>query len=312
MRVLVAGGSGFLGAALVGWLTGHGHQVLRLVRRQPAAPDERRWQPGAAPLDPATVADVDAVVNLAGSSLGTRVGPVRVPVRLWTPSYRREFRASRVDATATLAEAIATADPKPRAFLAGSAVGWYGDTGDTVTDESSPPGDSYFAATSRDWEQAAAPAEAAGVRVAYLRTGMPLHRSGGMFAPLRQLFRLGLGGRIGDGRQWQPLLSLADWLAAVDFVLHTDTVAGPVNLVGPQPVTNREFTAAMGRLLRRPTVLPAPAPLLVAALGEFGRDALGNHRVVPNVLTGAGFTFEHPELEAILQAALAPLPTGRP
>jgi uncharacterized protein (TIGR01777 family) len=308
VRVLVAGSSGFLGAALVTRLRSGGHEVRRLVRRPATAPDEHRWDPDRGDVDPAALHAVDAVVNLTGSPLGTHLGPMRLPVRPWTPRYRRVFRASRVDATATLARAIAAASPRPPVFLAGSAVGWYGDTGDRLTDEQAPPGATYFAETTQDWEAAAVPAQAAGVRVVWLRTGAPLHRSGGLLAPLLLAFRLGLGGRIGSGRQWQPCLSLVDWLAAVEFLLARDDLAGPVNLVGPAPATNAEFTRALARLLRRPAVLPIPAPLLRILLGEFGRDALTNHRVVPGVLTAAGFRFAHPDLDSALGAALAPLP----
>lgn len=316
MRVLVAGSSGFLGSALVDRLRGGGHEVVRLVRRPPSAPsapsapDERRWQPAAGELDPAVLADVDAVVNLAGSPLGTKLGPVQLPARPWTAGYRRKFRASRVGATGTLARAIAAADPRPPVFLAGSAVGWYGDTGNTEVDEQVPAGTGYFAEAAQAWEAAAGPAEAAGVRVVRLRTGFPLHRSGGLLGPLLLAFRLGLGGRIGDGSQYQPWMSLADWLSAVELLLAREDLTGAVNLVGPAPVTNAEFTRALGRQLRRPTPLPVPAPVLRTLLGEFGREALTSKRVVPGVLGRAGFSFAHPDLDSALRAALTPAPTS--
>jgi uncharacterized protein (TIGR01777 family) len=304
MRVLIAGATGFLGGALSDRLRADGHQVVRLVRGS-ARPGDVSWRPEAGLLDPAAVAGFDAVVNLAGSRLGARVGKLQLPVRPWTAGYREQFRSSRVDTTATLARAVAEADPRPAVFLAGSAVGWYGDTGDTEVDEQAPAGDGYFADTCRVWEAATGPAERAGVRVVRMRTGFPLHRSGGLLGPQLLPARLGLGGRIGNGRQWQPWISMTDWLAAVRFILARDDIAGPVNLVGPAPVRNAEFTRALGALLHRPTVLPVPGPLLLLVLGEFGRDALASKRVLPGVLTGAGFSFTHPELRPALEAALA-------
>jgi hypothetical protein len=304
-RILMAGSSGFLGTALADRLRADGHQVVRLVRRAATGPDEVTWQPGAAGrLDPAVVAGADAVVNLAGTPVGMTLGPLQIPARPWTASYRERFRASRVDTNATLARAIAAADPPPPVFLAGSGVGWYGDTGDTQVDERAPAGDGFFPDTCRAWEAATGPAEAAGVRVVRLRTGLPLHRDGGVVGPQLLAFRLGLGGRAGSGRQWLPWISLADWVAAAVFLLGRDDLAGPVNLVGPAPVTNAEFTKTLGQLVHRPTVLRLPAPLLRLALGEFASEVLDSKRVLPGVLAGAGFTFTHPDLRWALQAAL--------
>lgn len=304
MRVLIAGATGFLGGAVADRLRAGGHRVIRLVRRPAAGPDEVSWQPAAGELDPAAVAEVDAVVNLAGSPLGTTIGRLQLPVRPWTAGYREQFRSSRIDTTATLAKAIAAAGRKPAVFLAGSAAGWYGDTGDTEVDEGAPAGDGFFADTCRVWEAATGPAEEAGVRVVRMRTGFPLHRSGGLLGPQLLPYRLGLGGRIGNGRQWVPWISMTDWLAAVEFLLERDEIAGPVNLAGPAPVRNAEFTKVLGDLLHRPTVIPLPAPVLRLALGEFGRDAVTSKRVLPGVLTGAGFTFTHRELRPALAAAL--------
>lgn len=304
MRVLIAGASGFLGTALTGRLRADGHEVVRLVRRAATGPDEVTWQPASGRLDPAAVAGADAVVNLAGTPLGMTLGPVQIPFRPWTASYRERFRASRVGTTATLARAIAAADPRPPVFLAGSGVGWYGDTGDTEVDERSPAGEGFFPDSCREWEAAAEPAEAAGVRVVRLRTGLPLHRDGGLVGPQLLAFRLGLGGKVGNGRQWQPWISLADWVAAAVFLLHRDDLAGPVNLVGPAPVRNAEFTKTLGQLLHRPTVMRLPAPLLRVVLGEFAHEALDSKRVLPGVLAGAGFTYTHPDLHSALRAAL--------
>jgi hypothetical protein len=305
MRIVMAGSSGFLGGKLTGRLRADRHRVVRLVRRPAAAPDEVAWDPAAGRLDPAALSGVDAVVNLAGTPLGMRLGPVQLPIRPWTPRYRRQFRASRVGTTTVLARAIAAADPRPAVFLVGSATGWYGDTGDTEVDERAPARPAGFlTANAQDWEAAAVPAAAAGVRVVYLRTGFPLHRDGGYLGPQLLPFRLGLGGRVGTGRQWQPWISLVDWLDAVVFLLHRDDISGPVNLVGPTPVTNIEFTRALGELLHRPTLMPLPGPLVRLLVGEFGRDAVVSKRVVPGVLTRAGFTFTHPDVRSALRAAL--------
>jgi hypothetical protein len=300
----MAGSSGFLGSRLAERLRGDGHRVVRLVRRTATAPDEVTWDP-AGPLDPAAMSDMDAVVNLAGSPVGMRLGPVEVPVRVWTGGYRRQFRASRVGTTATLARAIAAADPRPAVFLAGSATGWYGDSGDTELDEHAPAGTGYFADLARAWEAATEPAQAAGVRVVRMRTGFPLDRGGGFLGPQLLPFRLGLGGTIGNGHQWQPWISLSDWLSAAVFLLGREDLAGPVNMVGPTPARNADFTTALGQLLHRPTVIPIPAPLLRGLVGEFGRDALASKRLVPGVLARAGFPYAHRDVRSALRAALA-------
>lgn len=305
MRVLMAGSSGFLGGKLTARLRADGHTVVRLVRRPATGDDEVRWDPAAGSLDPAAVAGVDTVINLAGTPLGLRLGKVQLPVRPWTANYRRQFRAARVDTTTLLTQTIVAADPRPGVFLAGSATGWYGDTGDTVTDETaeSRP-DGFLTDTARVWEQAALPAQEAGVRVAWLRTGFPLDRDGGYLGPQLLPFRLGLGGRIGSGRHWQPWISMADWLDAAMFVLHRDDVRGPVNMVGPTPATNAELTRALGEALRRPTKLPLPPFALRVLLGEFGRDAVISKRLVPRVLLEAGFEFTHPDVRSAVQAAI--------
>jgi hypothetical protein len=305
MRILVAGSTGFLGSHLVNRLRADGHQAVGLVRRPVAGPEEVRWQPASGELDPAAVAGADAVVNLAGTPLGTRVGRLQVPVRRWTASYAAEFRASRVGTTATLAGAIAAADPRPAVFLAGCGTGWYGDTGSTEVDERAPAGDGTFAELARAWEAATEPAEAAGVRVVRMRTGLPLHPDGGMLGPILLPFRLGLGGKVGPGRQWQPWISMTDWLAAVGFLLARENLSGPVNLVGPAPVTNTELTRTLGQLLHRPTLLPVPSPVLRLLLGELGREVVRSQRVLPAALLRAGFGFTHPDVRSALRAALA-------
>ncbi|MEU8262838.1 TIGR01777 family oxidoreductase [Micromonospora sp. NPDC048999] len=297
MRILMAGVSGFLGTRLVDRLTADGHQVTRLVRRAPRTPDERQWNPSAAQLDPAVVADADAVVNLAGAGVGDR---------RWNDEYKRLIRSSRADSTTTLAITIAglPAADRPAAMLNASAVGWYGNTGDRVVEEDSPAGEGFLADVCRVWEAATRPAEDAGVRVVRLRTGLPLHRDGGMLKPMLLPFRLGIAGRLGGGRQWLPWISMRDWLDAVALLLARDDLAGPVNVVGPNPVTNAEFTRELARQLHRPAIIPIPAPALKIALGGFAHEALTSTRVLPGVLTKAAFPWTHPDLPSALHAAL--------
>ncbi|MEU3454144.1 TIGR01777 family oxidoreductase [Micromonospora sp. NPDC006766] len=297
MRILMAGVSGFLGTRLVDRFTGDGHRVTRLVRHAPRTPDERQWNPSAAQLDPAVVADADAVVNLAGAGVGDR---------RWNEDYKRLIRSSRMDTTTTLAITIAglPAADRPAVLLNASAVGWYGNTGDRVVDEDSPAGEGFLADVCRVWEAATRPAEDAGVRVVRLRTGLPLHRDGGMLKPMLLPFRLGIAGRLGSGRQWLPWISMRDWLDALALLLARDDLAGPVNVVGPNPVTNAEFTKELARQLHRPAIIPIPAPALKIALGGFAHEALTSTRVLPGVLGKAGFTWAHPQLPSALHAAL--------
>lgn len=299
MRILMAGASGFLGTRLAQRWRDAGHDVTRLVRRAPQQPDEARWQPSSGELDPALVAAADAVVNLAGAGVGDK---------RWTGAYKNTIRASRVDTTGTLARTIANLpdSDRPKVLLQGSAVGWYGDTGDRAVTEEAPAGSGFLADVCRVWEAAATPAETAGTRVALLRTGLPLAADGGLLKPQMLPFRLGVGGKLGSGRQWVPWMSLLDWLRAVDFVLDRDDITGPVNVVGPEPVTNAAFTEAFGRVLHRPTVMPIPGFALQVALGEFAGEALRSQRVLPGVLSRAGFTWEHPTVEAGLRAAMEP------
>lgn len=297
MRILIAGASGFLGTRLVDRLTTDGHQVTRLVRRAPRTPDERQWNPSAAQLDPAVVADADAVVNLAGAGVADK---------RWNDEYRKLIRTSRVDSTTTLAITVAglPAEDRPAVLLNSSAVGWYGNTGDRVVEEDSPAGEGFLADVCRVWEAATRPAEDAGVRVVRLRTGLPLHRDGGLLKPQLLPFKLGIAGKLGSGRQWLPWMSMRDWLDAMMFLLDRDDLAGPVNVVGPNPVTNAEFTRELARQLHRPAIIPIPALALKVVLGGFAHEALTSTRVLPGVLTRAGFRYHHPDLPSALHAAL--------
>jgi uncharacterized protein len=299
MRIVMAGASGFLGTKLADRLTQDGHDVVRLVRRPPRAPAEVRWDPGAGQVDPATLTRADAVINLAGAGISDK---------RWTERYKEVLRRSRVDTTGTLASAIAGLPPedRPRTMLNASGIHWYGDTGDRAVEEDAPAGEGFLPDLCRVWEAATRPAEDAGVRVVFLRTGLPLHRDGGFLKPQLLPFRLGIAGKLGSGRQWQPWISMADWMSAVEFLLGRPDLAGPVNMVGPDPVTNAQFTKAFGRVLHRPTIMPVPAFGLRIALGEFADEALASLRVLPGVLTRAGFAYEHTDVETALRAALAP------
>ncbi|WP_306323531.1 MULTISPECIES: TIGR01777 family oxidoreductase [unclassified Streptomyces] len=295
-RFAVAGASGLIGSALVRSLTDDGHEVVRLVRRAPRAADEVRWAPKDGQVDLAGLAGCEAIVNLAGAGVGDH---------RWTAAYKREIRDSRVLGTQALARAAAALDTPPRVFLNGSAVGYYGDTGSRSVDESAPAGDGFLPSVCVEWEAAAAPAHQAGIRTVFARTGLVVARGGGAWGKLFPLFKAGLGGRLGDGRQYWSYIALADHVAALRHLLDTDGLAGPVNLTAPQPATNREVTAAMGRVLRRPTPFPVPSFALRVALGEMAGDVLGSTRAVPTRLLESGFEFAHPGVDQAIRAAQA-------
>jgi hypothetical protein len=293
MKVVVAGASGLIGRALVDSLRSDGHDVLRLVRRGPRGSDEIGWDPGQ-PLDPTKLTGVGAAVNLAGAGVGDK---------RWTESYKRVLIDSRLRATHTLATALAALTPPPQALVNASAIGYYGDGGDRVLDESSPAGSDFLAQLCLRWEAATAQAEAVGIRVAHARTGLVVARGGGAWARMFPLFKLGLGGKLGPGTQWWSPISLFDEVRALRFLLD-EPISGPVNLTGPEPLTNAAVTAVMGRVLHRPTLLPAPALGLRLLLGEFGSEPLRSQRVLPKVLLSTGFKFVHPTVEGAIRAAL--------
>lgn len=296
MRVAVSGASGFIGSALVPHLRSAGHDVVRLVRRESASADEIRWDPARGTVDLDRLAGVDAVVNLSGAGVGDH---------RWTDAYKRQILDSRVDSTRTIATAMAGLDPRPRVLVSASAIGYYGDTGDRVVDENAPAGQGFLADVVQAWEAAAAPASAAGIRVVHPRTGLVVAGSGGAWARLFPLFRAGLGGRLGSGRQYWSWISMRDEVCALQFLLEQEHLSGPVNLTGPNPATNAEVTSAMGRVLGRPTVLPAPAFALKAVLGEFSSEVLGSIRAVPAVLERSGFVFQDPSIESAIRTAVA-------
>lgn len=297
MKVAITGASGLIGTALAGHLRAEGLQVVRLVRRQPHTPDEVIWDPQAGPggLDPAALAGVFAVVHLSGEPIASG---------RWTEARKALLRSSRLRSTATLVAAMTAAEPRPAVLLSGSAIGFYGDSGDRIVDESSPQGTGFLADLVRDWEAAASPAADAGIRVATLRTGVVLAAEGGMLGRLLLPFRLGLGARVGSGRQYLSWIGITDEVRAIRFLLDAP-VSGPVNLTAPAPVTNAEFTKALSRTLGRPALLRAPASALRAGLGEVANELLASARVMPTRLTEAGFTFTHPDIASALAAITA-------
>ncbi|MGW5426058.1 TIGR01777 family oxidoreductase [Streptomyces sp. NPDC004059] len=294
LRIAVAGASGLIGSALVRSLTADGHEVVRLVRRAAAGPDEVCWDPEGQYVDARGLAGCAVVVNLAGAGIGDR---------RWTPSYKRLLRDSRVLGTAALAEGVAALPEPPRVFVSGSAIGIYGDTGDRAVDEDAPPGHGFLPSLCVEWEEAAAPAQEAGVRTVFPRTGLVVARGGGAWGRLFPLFRAGLGGRLGDGRQYWSYIALHDEVAAIRHLIDDDTLSGPFNLTAPQPLTNRQITAAMARVLHRPAPFAVPAPVLRAVLGEMARDVLGSQRVLPKRLLESGFRFAFPGIEEAIRSA---------
>ena len=294
MKVAVTGASGLIGSALVPALRARGHEVVRLVRRAPSAPDEVRWDPAAGTVDLAGLQGIDAVVHLAGAGVGDK---------RWTEAYKKEIRDSRVQGTTTIAQAMASLDPRPKVLVCGSAIGYYGDTGDRAVTEESPQGAGFLADVVADWEASAKPAIDAGIRVPFARTGLVVSSKGGAWKRLLPIFRLGVGGKVGSGKQYWSFISLRDEVAALIALLEDERYRGPVNLTAPNPVTNAEVTAAMGRVLGRPTALPVPAFAIKAALGEFSQDVLGSQRVLPQVLEGDGFNWSDPTIDQAIQQA---------
>jgi uncharacterized protein (TIGR01777 family) len=292
----ITGATGLIGSALVEHLRSRGHTVRRLVRtRRGLQAEDVLWDPAHGEIDAGALAGVDAIVHLAGEPIAHR----------WTLERKRRIRESRVGTTALLARAVARLERKPRVFLGGSAVGYYGDRGDEILDESSAPGSDFLAGVSADWEAATAPIANAGVRVVRLRSGVVLSRRGGALSKLLPIFRLGAGGPIGDGRQWMSWIALDDHVSAMEHALFTDRVRGPVNLVAPNPVTNAEFATTLGRVLARPSFLRVPSFVLTLLYGEMARATiLAGQRVLPHALAASGFEFEHPTLEGALRGAV--------
>jgi uncharacterized protein (TIGR01777 family) len=293
MRIVIAGASGLIGKALVSELREHGHEVLRLVRRAPSAADERGWDPPAGRIDDGALAGAEAVVNLCGAPIaGGR----------WSHARRQLLVNSRVEPTEVLAAAVA--EQGLPLFVNASAAGYYGDKGDEVVEETAPRGTGFLADLCGRWEAATQRATDAGARVVRLRTGHVLASKGGLVGMLKPLFFLALGGRLGSGRQYMPWIHVDDQVAAIRYVIEHDSISGAVNVCSPNPVTNTEFTAEFGRVMRRPAPWFVPAPALRLAAGDSDGEILYSQRMVPSVLTGKGFSHGHPSLDETLSSLL--------
>lgn len=294
--VAIAGSSGLIGTALVYALRATDHRVIRIVRRAPSNADEVFWNPDTGEFDATALDGVDAVVNLCGVNVGQK---------RWSGAFKQSLRDSRIGPTEVLANAVVDADVP--VLVNASAVGFYGDTGSTPVDETAGPGHNFLARLAIDWEAATTVASQSGVRVVLTRTGLVMASSGGMLGRLKPLFSLGLGARLGNGRQYLSWISLEDQVRALLFAITHDELSGPVNVTGPAPVTNAEFTTALGRALNRPTPLAVPGFVLRAALGEFADEGvLGGQRAIPAALERAGFQFHHNTIGEALAFATAP------
>ena len=292
LRIAITGSTGFVGNALIGHLHRGGHDVVRLVRHRATAPDEVQWTPQEPFQLSERLSGLDAVVHLAGAGIADR---------RWTQRRREVLRHSRVEATANLVDALRALPDPPVAFVQASAVGWYGDRGDEVLDESSPPGTGFLAELARDWEQAGAAIDNEQTRRIVLRIGMVLHPAGGAIKRLRPLFRMGLGGRLGSGRQWVSWIARDDLVELIAVCCRDDRYAGVINAVAPAPLTNAQLTRAIARWCRRPAILPAPRPGLRLALGRMADELLlGSQRCLPGVLNTRGYPFRLQSVDSAL------------
>lgn len=298
MRILISGASGMVGSALIPFLTTGGHQVTKLVRKQPGA-NEAQWNPAEQQIDQAALANCDAVVHLAGDNIADG---------RWTKAKKERILESRVQGTRLLAESLAKLATPPRVLVCASAIGYYGSRGDEWLDETSTSGAGFLAEVCRQWEAATAPARQAGIRVVHVRFGVILSPKGGALAKMLLPFKLGAGGVIGSGEQYWSWITLDDVIGAIHHAVLTESLHGPVNVVAPQPVTNREFTKTLGRVLNRPTIFPMPAFAARLALGEMADELLlASQRVRPTQLEQSAYVFRHPQLEPALRALLGKL-----
>jgi hypothetical protein len=290
-RIAITGASGLIGSALVGHLKSEGHTVQRLVRRTPVSPDEVQWDPKSGYVDLDALRGVDAIIHLAGAGVGDR---------RWNKKYKAEILNSRLMGTTTIANAVT--ELKPDVFISGSAIGWYGESGNRAVIESDKCGDDFLAAVCREWEAAADLAQ--NTRAIKIRTGLVLDPTGGALGKMLPLFRFGLGGKMGNGKQWWSWITLHDLIRAITFMLEGD-LEGPINLTSPNPVTNQEFTSALARAMHRPALFPAPAIALKIAMGGFSSEILGSKKVIPQALTDAGFEWNYPHITNALTALVS-------
>jgi len=287
-RIAITGSTGLIGNALVGHLKSEGYTVQRLVRRPSRSAEEITWDPQAGTVDLEALAGVDAIIHLAGAGVGDK---------RWTKKYKSEILNSRLLGTTTIANAVNAV--KPSVFISASAIGWYGETGNRAVIETDRAGDDFLSAVCREWESAADLAQ--GVRTVKLRTGLVLDPTGGALGRMLPLFRFGLGGKLGNGKQWWSWITLHDQIRAIVFALE-NPIEGPINLTSPNPVTNQEFTAGLARALHRPALFPAPAIALKIALGGFSTEILGSKKVLPQALLDAGFVIDYPHMAPALTA----------
>ena len=295
MKIAVTGASGLIGKPLVIHLRDQGHDVYRMVRRATSAPDEITWNPESGFVDLDKLAGTEAVIHLAGAGVGDH---------RWTDAYKKEILDSRVKGTDTIARAIAALDPKPKVLVSASAIGFYGDTGDRVVTETDPAGHGFLADVVVAWEAAAHPASDAGIRVVHPRTGLVVAGDGGAWGRMFPLFKAGIGGKLGSGKQYWSWISLRDEISALTYLLENESLSGPVNLTAPTPQTNAEITKVMGSVLGRPTLLAVPSIALKTVLGEFSSEVLGSARVLPAVLEQKGFHFQDTTIESAIRQAL--------
>ena len=295
MKIVVAGSSGLIGAALAHRLKDDGHDLVRLVRRAPAAGDEAQWDPRKGSIDAGALEGVEAVVHLGGVSIAGK---------RWDAAYKQEIRESRVESTRLLSEAIAEANPRPTAFLCASALGFYGDRRDEVLTENSTRGSGYLAEVTAEWEDATSPASDAGIRVCNMRIGVVLSAAGEMPQSMLTPFRLGLGGKLGSGKQYMSWIHLDDVVGAFVHALHTPSIVGPVNVSAPNPVTNAEFTKALARVMSRPALFTVPGFALRIAMGEMAKFVLASSRLYPLKILESGYRFKWGEIEPALRDIL--------
>ena len=298
MKILISGSSGLVGSSLLPFLNDNNHEVLRLVRFQPTAENEIQWLPDQNQIDLNSAGQIDAVVHLAGESIADR----------WNEEKKNKIRESRIKGTKLISDTISQLEQKPKVFISASAIGYYGNRGNEILTEDSMPGDDFLARVCRDWETACLPVSDNGIRSVQLRFGVILSPSGGALAKMLPVFRLGQGGKLGHGRQYMSWVSLEDVTNIIDHVLRTDTLHGPVNVVAPNPVTNSEFTNTLGRVLRRPTIVPGFLGQLATSV-LFGQMSeallLASQRVEPTRLNDSGYNFQYQTLESALRQILS-------